>query len=68
MQSNLSEIMREKGVTIRTLVGITGISSATIQKVRDHRIEFCRVGTLKKIADALGVSISDIIVDHDEAT
>jgi len=53
--------MEERGITIRVLVEKTGVSSATIQKARDHRIEFCRVGSLKKIADALGVSISDIL-------
>ena len=61
MQSNLVQIMSEKGITIRTLVAQTGISSATIQKARDHRIANCRLETLNKIAKALGVSLLDIL-------
>ena len=61
MQSNLVRIMTEKGLTIRALVEQTGISSATIQKARDHRIINCRLETLNKIAKTLGVSLLDII-------
>lgn len=50
-------------MTIRALAEQTGVSSATIQKARDSRIEQCRVGSLKKIADALGVGIQDLFAD-----
>ena len=50
-------------MTIRALAEQTGVSSATIQKARDSRIEQCRVGSLKKIADALGVNIQDLFAD-----
>ncbi len=61
MRSNLIQIMTEKGLTIRELVEQTGISSATIQKARDHRIVNCRLATLDKIARTLGISLSDVI-------
>ena len=52
--------MNDQNMTIRELVKITGVSSATIQKARDERIEHCRMGSLKKIADALGVKVQDL--------
>lgn len=63
MQSNLVHLMERRGLTIRALAEQTGVSSATIQKARDSRIEQCRVGSLKKIADALGVNIQDLFAD-----
>ena len=53
--------MTDQNMTIRELVKKTGVSSATIQKARDSRIEQCRMGSLKKIADALGVRVQDFI-------
>ena len=61
MQSKLSSLMTDQNMTIRELVKKTGVSSATIQKARDSRIEQCRMGSLKKIADALGVRVQDFI-------
>jgi DNA-binding Xre family transcriptional regulator len=63
MTSNLVQLMEQRGMTIRALAEQTGVSSATIQKARDSRIEQCRVGSLKKIADALGVNIQDLFAD-----
>jgi DNA-binding Xre family transcriptional regulator len=60
MQSKLSSLMTDQNMTIRELVKKTGVSSATIQKARDSRIEQCRMGSLKKIADALGVRVQDL--------
>ena len=60
MKSNLPALMNDQNLTIRELVKITGVSSATIQKARDERIEHCRMGSLKKIADALGVKVQDL--------
>ena len=63
MTSNLVQLMEQRNMTIRALAEQTGVSSATIQKARDSRIEQCRVGSLKKIADALGVGIQDLFAD-----
>jgi len=52
--------MANQKMTIRDLVKKTGVSSATIQKARDERIEQCRMGSLKKIADALNVRVQDL--------
>ena len=54
--SNVREMMTNKGKTVRDLVKETGMSSRTIQRaVSDETIHKCELGTLGKIADALGV-------------
>ena len=60
MESKLPNLMAKQNMTIRDLVKKTGVSSATIQKARDNRIEQCRMGSLKKIAEALGVKVQDL--------
>jgi DNA-binding Xre family transcriptional regulator len=60
MQSKISSLMADKKMTIRELVKKTGVSSATIQKARDIRIEQCRMVSLKKIAEALDVRVQDL--------
>ena len=48
--------MNEKKITIRDAVEISGLSSATIHKLRDDEgIAECRLSTLSKIGSALGV-------------
>ena len=64
MQSKLLHFMAMQNMTIRDLAQKTGVSSATIQKARDSRIEQCRVGSLKKIADALGVKVQDLFEEE----
>lgn len=64
MQSKLLHFMAMRNMTIRDLAQKTGVSSATIQKARDSRIEQCRVGSLKKIADALGVRVQDLFEEE----
>jgi Helix-turn-helix. len=55
-RSNVKEIMKKKGVTIRDLAGACEVSAATINKARqDKSISECRLSTLGHIADALGV-------------
>lgn len=66
MRSKLPNLMVVQKITIRALVKKTGVSSATIQKARDHRIEQCRMGSLKKIAGALGVRVQDLFEEIDD--
>ena len=54
--SNVKDIMKNKGVTIRELAEKCEVSAATINKARqDESISECRLSTLGHIADALGV-------------
>ncbi len=55
-RSNVKELMRVKGVTIREIASKSGLSSATIHKLRDDEgISECRLSTLARIGTALGV-------------
>jgi len=60
IKSNIAEIMKKQNLTIRVLSKKTGLSTATIQKARDSRIESCSLGSLKKIAYSLNVDIIDL--------
>jgi Predicted transcriptional regulator len=60
-RSKVKETMKSKGTTIRDLVAETGLSSKTINKARqDEGISECRLSTLARIAQALGVSTKDL--------
>jgi len=61
MKSLVAEVMAAKGVTIRALEQTSGITTVTILRARkDDMICRCSLGTLWKLADALGVQVSDL--------
>lgn len=51
----------KKGVSVAELSRTAGISTATIDKIEHSRLNDVRLSTVKKIADALNINISDII-------
>lgn len=58
--SNIKKIMKEKKLTIRQLESETGMSTRTLNKARsDEGISECRLSTLARIADALGVDVKE---------
>ena len=62
--SNVREIMTKKGKTVRDLVKETGMSSRTIQRaVSDETIHKCELGTLGRIAEALGVKTKHLYAE-----
>lgn len=66
--SNVTDIMKKKGVTIRELAAVCEVSAATINKARqDESISECRLSTLGHIADALGVKAKRLFDEVDEA-
>jgi len=59
--SNIAEIMKRKRVTVRELASLSGLSLDTINRARRNRgISECRLSTLGRIADALGVPINKL--------
>jgi transcriptional regulator with XRE-family HTH domain len=65
--SNVKEIMKKKGVTIRELAEKCEVSAATINKARqDESIAECRLSTLGYIADALGVKAKRLFDEPSE--
>lgn len=65
-KSYVKKIMKDKQVTIRDIVEISGLSSATIHKARqDEGIAECRLSTLGKIGSALGVKTKRLYEETD---
>ncbi len=72
MQTHVKKLMEAKGVTIRTLMLETGLSNQTILNARKcdkddtkktGNVCNCTLGTLDRIAHALGVSVHDLFDD-----
>ena len=60
-RSNVKKIMKDTKVTIRDAVEASGLSSATIHKLRENEgITECRLSTLGRIATALGVPVKTL--------
>ena len=67
--SNIKKIMKEKKLTIRQLESATGMSTRTLNKARsDEGILECRLSTLIRIAEALGVDVKEIFERKKEET
>jgi len=59
--SKVRSLMDKKKTTVRDMVGQTGMSSRTIQRaVSDATIHKCELGTLGRIANALGVPVKKL--------
>lgn len=65
-RSNVKKIMKDKDVTIRQISAASGLSSATIHKLRDDDgISECRLSTLGRIGAALGVKTKRLYDETD---
>ena len=60
ISSNIKMMMKDQGITIRGLMGRTGLSNETILRSRSEKIRLCRLETLETIAAALGVRTKDL--------
>ena len=59
--SNLGKIAKEKKMTARAIIAVTGLSPTTLTKARkDDGIAECRLSTLGRIAHALDVPVKDL--------
>lgn len=58
--SNVKKIMDAKGIRIRALVALSGLSDKTILRARNEHIVECRLYTLQTIAKFLGCSVKDL--------
>lgn len=66
--SNLGRIAKEKGMTARDIIAITGLSPTTLTKARqDEGIAECRLSTLARIAKALGVTTKELYDEQPDA-
>lgn len=58
--TNIKKIMEAQSITVRELARRTGLSSESIMRARDQRIESCSLKTLATIAAALGCRVKDL--------
>ncbi len=69
MKSNVPDFMTKKGITLRVLEEKSGVAHTTILRSRDdEKIRSCSLGTLEKIAAALGVRVRDLFDEDDPGT
>lgn len=66
MKSKVREMMEDRGITVRGLAESHSITLRTIMKARDTRhFRNCRIGTLEKIAHALGCKVKDLFEEEE---
>ncbi len=57
----LKALIQEKNLTYRKLGEISGVPAATINRICTGTHDNPKINTIKKIADALGVTVNDLI-------
>ena len=58
--SNLSRLMKDKGLTYEELQYLSNVAPDTVARARDERIATCKLFTLEKLAVALNVEVNDL--------
>ncbi len=61
--TRIIQVRNQKGVTQRQLSDRSGIASSYLSRIENRRLE-PRPKTLRKIADALGISMADLFQDR----
>lgn len=65
MRTNVLEVRSKTGISRCELIRLTGLSESHITKIERNEVD-PRVGTLAKIAKALGVKVADLIEEDVE--
>lgn len=58
---SLSELMKVRDLTVDALVKTSGVSSGSIVRIKREGLDTCGVGTLRKLAAGLGMTLAEII-------
>ena len=61
--NRLKEIREEKGFSISKLAKISGVTRQTIYRLENEEDESVKSKTLKSLAEALGVKVTDFFMD-----
>jgi len=64
IKGKVKEMMEQKGVTIRQLASMTGLSSGTLHRARGEQFTKCTLDTLATIAEALGVRTKELFEEE----
>lgn len=67
MQTRIKEIRQSKGMTLRMLADLSGISKATICNIEANRVSPI-TSTLEALSDALSVSIVELFEESKAQT
>lgn len=67
MQLNLRHVRRSLNVTQDALSKKSGVSRATISYLESGAATDTTVGTLTKLADALGIEVSALFLPHESS-
>lgn len=57
----LKQIIKSKNLTYRQLAELSGVPAATINRICTGKHDNPKIDTIKKIADALEVTVNDLI-------
>ena len=61
--NNLKGIRESKGISISKLARASNVSRQTIYRLENEQVDTANTKTLKALADALSVNVSDFFVD-----
>lgn len=64
--TNLKIARIRKGLTQRQLVKLSNVGLTSITKIEKHGIETATVSTLRKLAEALDMSVVDLFFKEEE--
>jgi len=62
--SNIKEMMVQKGITLKRMAEDTGLAEMTLIRARRKQIIYCRLCTLKVIAEYLGVKTKELYEEN----
>lgn len=60
MKVVIKEIRKKSGITLEELATKTGIEVTVLSELEENNLDICNAKMLTKIAEVLGVQISDI--------
>ena len=61
MKTRVRELRMERGMTVNALAERSGVSRATIWKLEQSEVKNVSIGTVQKLATALGVRTEELI-------
>lgn len=64
--NNIKKIRKEKGLGIKDIADVVGISEAYVSQIENNKRSNPSVDILKSIAESLGVELSDLLGGPDE--
>lgn len=61
--NRLREIRESKGLSVSKLAELSGITRQTIHRLENEEVEDVKSSTLRALANALGVKVTDFFMD-----